>query len=146
MEQSPVKILIVDDEDSIRFTLDMLLQRRGYNVMTAASGEEAMVLLQQQAFDLLLLDLKMPGLSGWDVAQQARECQPEASIIILTGHGALESGPDNPSSDISDYMLKTASPQEVLARVAATIARRHETPRQKMVPNIAPYRREPPEE
>jgi CheY-like chemotaxis protein len=62
-EQRTARILVVDDEDTIRRTLAALLQRRGYAVTVVASGAEARALIEQQAFDLLLLDLIMPGLS-----------------------------------------------------------------------------------
>src|ERR687884_119905 len=89
--QTPARILVVDDETPIRVTMSDMLRRRGYDVVAAASGEEALALLHQRPFDLLLLDLRMPGLSGLDIAQRARELHPDAAIIILTGHGSLDS-------------------------------------------------------
>ena len=68
MEQRPIQILIADDEAPIRLTMDALLRRRGYAVIAAESAEEAIDLIHQHSFDLLLLDLKMPGQSGLDVA------------------------------------------------------------------------------
>ena len=121
MESRPAHMLIADDEAPIRLTMDSLLRRRGYTVSVAENGEEALSLLHQQTFDLLLLDLSMPGLSGLEVARRARDVQPDAAIIILTGHGSLESAIEGMHLGVFDYMLKTASPQEVLARVAAAI-------------------------
>src|SRR5919206_2367280 len=121
MESRPTYILIADDEAPIRLTMETLLQRRGYMVAVAENGEEALSLLHQYSFDLLLLDLSMPGLSGLEVARRARDVQPDAAVIILTGHGSLESAIEGMHLGVFDYMLKTASPQEVLARVAAAI-------------------------
>lgn len=132
MEQRPAQILIADDEAPIRLTMDALLRRRGFNVMTAESAEEALDLIHQHTFDLLLLDLKMPGLSGLDVAQRAREIQPEASVIILTGHGSLETALQGMHLGIYD-MLKTSSPQEVLARVTMALEEQQEQRRKNQL-------------
>jgi DNA-binding response OmpR family regulator len=126
MEQRLAHILIVDDGAPIRLTLDALLRRRGYLVTMAASAEEALDLIRQQTFEVLLLDLNMPGLSGLDVAERAREIQPNAAIIILTGHGSLESAIEGMHLDVFDYMLKTSGPQEVLARVTTAIEQQRE--------------------
>jgi DNA-binding response OmpR family regulator len=126
MEQRPIQILIADDEAPIRLTMDALLRRRGYAVMTAESAEEALDLIHQHSFDLLLLDLKMPGLSGLDVAMRARELQPSAAVIILTGHGSLETALQGMHIGISDYMLKTSNPQDVLARVTTVLEQQQE--------------------
>ena len=121
VEQQGARILVVDDEDAIRLTLDTMLRRRGYAVTTAGSGAEALTLIDQQPFDLLLLDLMMPGLSGLDVARHAREQQPTAAILILTGSSSIGEGADMRELAEFAYLLKTASPQEVLDRVAAAV-------------------------
>jgi CheY-like chemotaxis protein len=123
MMERPAHILVVDDEEAIRVTLDMLLRRRGYAVTTAANGEEALTLLEQRSFDLLLLDLMMPGMTGLDVAAHARDVQPTAAVLILTGSSSIEGVPEDPRLDHVPHMLKTASPQEVLERVAAVLHR-----------------------
>jgi DNA-binding response OmpR family regulator len=121
MEQQAARILVVDDEAAIRLTMNMLLRRNGYTVTTAARGEEALGLLAQHSFDLLLLDLKMPGLSGLEVAQRARDIQPAAAVLILTGSSAIEGALDEPNVGEFSYIPKTASPEVVLERIAAAI-------------------------
>jgi DNA-binding response OmpR family regulator len=133
MEHRNAHILIADDEAPIRLTMDAMLRRRGYSVTTAESAEEALDLIHQHAFDLLLLDLKMPGLSGLDVAARARELQPEAAVIILTGHGSLETAIQGMRIGVFDYMLKTSSPQEVLARVTTALEQQHELRRKNQL-------------
>jgi DNA-binding response OmpR family regulator len=123
-EQQGARILVVDDEEAIRLTLEILLRRRGYAVTTAANGVDALSLIEQQPFDLLLLDLMMPGISGLDVARYAREHLPTAAILILTGSSAIGEGVDRHELAQFDYLLKTASPQEVLDRVAAAVGHR----------------------
>jgi DNA-binding response OmpR family regulator len=106
-------------------------------VTTAEDGEQALSLLHQETFDLLLLDLSMPGLSGLEVARRAHEVQPEAVVIILTGHGTLESAIEGVHLGVFDYMLKTSSPQEVLDRVAAAIdQRQHERRQQQLLQRL----------
>lgn len=133
MEQAPAQLLMADDEEPIRMTMSAILRRRGYDVTAVESGEAALALVHQRPFDLLLLDLKMPGLSGIDVAKHAREVQPHAAIIILTGHGSLDSALEGIHMGIFDYLLKTASPPEVLARVAAALEAQAEHRRKQRV-------------
>lgn len=133
MERQLAHILIADDEAPIRLTMESLLRRRGYMVTTAEDGEQALALLHQETFDLLLLDLSMPILSGLDVARRAHEVQPEAAVIILTGHGSLESAIEGMRLGIFDYMLKTSSPQEVLDRVAGAIEQRQQSLHQQQL-------------
>lgn len=129
----PAHILVVDDEMAIRVSMGDLLKRRGYEVVTAASGEEALEQIYQRPFDLLLLDLKMPGIDGVEVARRARQRQPEAAIIILTGHGSLESAMEGIHLGVFDYMLKTSSPHEVMARVSAALTQQNEERRRKQL-------------
>jgi DNA-binding response OmpR family regulator len=120
MEQYQGRILLVDDEAPIRLTLSTLLQRRGYRVICAACGEDALPLLDREQFDLLLLDLKMPGISGVQVAQYARAMRLESHILVLTGTATVDNA--NAIEQIGfDVLLKTASPQAVLDRVAAVL-------------------------
>jgi DNA-binding response OmpR family regulator len=121
-EHPSARILVADDEAAIRFTMEILLRRQGYTVTSATNGSEALTLVEQQPFELLLLDLKMPGLSGIEVAQRAREIQPAASVLILTGSSRIEGAPDEEGLDQFAYILKTSSPREVLERVAAILA------------------------
>lgn len=125
----------MDDEEPIRLTMGDLLRRRGYDVATAEHGEAALALIHQRPFDLLLLDLKMPGISGMDVAKRARELQPDAAIIILTGHGSLDSALDGIHIGVFDYLLKTSSPRDVLGRVDAAIQQQFDTRRKQGLMN-----------
>jgi CheY-like chemotaxis protein len=122
MEPQSARILIVDDEAAVRLTLDMLLRRRGYLVTVASNGDEALMLIAQQPFDLLLLDYKMPGLSGLDVALRARTLLPKAAVLFLTGSSTIAGLQEAPGLEHFDLLLKTASPQEVLDRVAAMLS------------------------
>lgn len=123
MNQPCARILVVDDEAVIRRTLETMLRRQGYAVWTAADAQEAFTWLREGAFDLLLIDLMLPGsVSGLDIAEGARAYQPDAAVLILTGSSELEDIVGASSRLPFETMFKTASPQDVLDRVAALIA------------------------
>ena len=83
-------ILVVDDERSIRDSLKMVLQEEGYEAQTAADGKEAMSLLEQNDYDILITDLKMPGMDGMELTKQCLQVYPQTSVIIITAYGSLE--------------------------------------------------------
>ena len=114
VEREVARILVVDDENAIRLTLDMLLHRRGYDVTTAANGEEALAWMMQRRFDILIIDLILPGIDGLDVARGAQMHQPWVRILLLTGQSDLDGSSLEKQIDHFDYILKTASPAAVL--------------------------------
>lgn len=122
MSDATGSILLVDDELPIRLTLGDQLRRRGFVVETAENGEQAVALLFQRPFDVLVVDLKMPGMDGIEVARRARERQPEIAVLVLTGHGSLESAIEGIHLGVFDYMLKTTPPREVVERVKTALA------------------------
>ena len=79
------KILIIDDEESIRHLLDTLLTRKGYQVVLAESGKEGLELVRRERPDVVVLDLKMPGMDGFTVLKELRSFDPKKPVIILTG-------------------------------------------------------------
>jgi DNA-binding NtrC family response regulator len=84
-------ILIVDDEEGLREGLKKLLEDEGYAVVGAETGEEALQVLQQSHIDLVLTDMRMPGMNGIDLLKRIRELHGELGVIILTGYGQIES-------------------------------------------------------
>jgi DNA-binding response OmpR family regulator len=132
----PATILVVDDEASIRLTLSTLLQRAGYTVASAEHGEEAIGLLDQQAFDLMLVDLKMPGIDGMQVVKAAHQRQPDLAVIVLTGHGSMDTAIEGLHQGIFDYLLKTIEPEQVIERVKAGLALRAQQLRQRLLLDV----------
>src|SRR5262249_17199161 len=130
------RILMVDDEASIRLTLGALLRRAGFDLTPAENGAEAIALLERQPFDLLLLDLKMPEIDGMQVLAAARRRQNDIAIIVLTGHGSLESALEGLHKGIFDYLLKTSAPEQVLERVRAGLAAREQALRQRRLLDV----------
>jgi DNA-binding response OmpR family regulator len=127
------KILVVDDEELIRSSLDDILRLEGYEVVAVGSGEAALTMLQRETFDLMLLDLKMPGIDGMDVFRAAVKISPDTKIVLLTGHGSLESAIDALRQGAHDYILKPAPSGEILSSVARGLARRAEQQQKRLL-------------
>lgn len=115
-------ILVVDDEQKIRELLTLYLNQEGFNVSTALNGKDALRQLAQKNFNLIILDVMMPAIDGWEVCRQIRK-DSNIPIIMLTARGdeidrvlGLELGAD-------DYIVKPFSPREMVARVRAVLRR-----------------------
>jgi len=119
-------ILVVDDEKTARDSLADILQLEGYDVETAAEGQQALDILHKHEFDLMLLDLKMPGMDGMDVLRQAALISPNMQIILLTAHGSLESAIEALRFGAHDYLLKPCPPGQIVQSVRSGLARHSE--------------------
>ena len=104
--EQKARLLVVDDEANLRAALRDLLSLMGYYVEEAQSGSEALKLLENSSFDLMLLDIRMPGMSGVEVMNCVRKLYPDMSIVILTAHATLESAVAAVRLGAVDYMLK----------------------------------------
>ena len=100
------KILFVDDDSAIRNIVDKYLSREGYNVSLAESGDEALKLLKDKIFDIVFTDFKMPGIDGIELLARIKEYSPEIEVIIVTGHGTLESAVKAMKTGSYDYLQK----------------------------------------
>ena len=98
------KILVIDDEQGIRDLLDTLLRRKGYDVVLAASGQKGLEIFSRERPDVIVLDLKMPGMDGLTVLQQVRSHNPEQPVIILTGAGAPEAEQQVRALGVTEYV------------------------------------------
>ena len=117
MENKP-RVLMVDDEPQIRKLVRVNLEARGYAVQEAASGQEALSLFSPQAFDLIILDLVMPGLGGIEVCARIRE-QSDTPIIVLSAHGEEELKVQALDAGADDFVTKPFGHEELLARMRA---------------------------
>lgn len=130
------KILVVDDEQAVRLSLAELLSMEGYQVTTAASGEEALRYLNETAFDLVLLDLIMPGIGGLQVMEIARQIAPDTVIIMLTAHGTLSSAITALRQGAHDYLLKPCAVDDILTSVSAGLDKRKREARRKELVSV----------
>jgi DNA-binding response OmpR family regulator len=124
-------ILIVDDEDHLRLSLSLILQKEHYRVETAANAEDALNFLQSREFDLMFLDLNLPGKSGIDLLAEVHKRAPHMAVLILTAHGALDSAIQAVRLGARDYLIKPVEPVVILTRVAEILAEREQPARKK---------------
>ena len=120
------KILVVDDEKAMRLSLSEIFALRGAQVTAAADGREAIELLNQRDFDLMMLDLKMPGMSGMQVLEVAQKVRPGTVVILLTAHATLDSAISALRRGAFDYLLKPCEPRTLIAGVERGLAKRAE--------------------
>ncbi|MFO7709169.1 MAG: sigma-54 dependent transcriptional regulator [Desulfobacterales bacterium] len=107
------RILIVDDELIMRESLAGWLERDGHEVSTAASGEAALSMCAEKRFDILLLDIKMEGLSGLEVLRRLKESDPDVAVVMITAYGSIASAIDAMKNGAFDYLLKPFDPNEL---------------------------------
>jgi DNA-binding response OmpR family regulator len=113
----PGSILVVDDEQNLRHTLAFILKRAGYDVTTTENAQEALNTLQSGAFDLMILDLKMPDVDGLSLLKMIRQNHPNLPVFILTAYGSLDSAIDALRMEARDYLLKPIDPALLLDRI-----------------------------
>jgi len=120
------RILIVDDERTTRLSLSEIFTLRGANTATAADGIEAVELLERHSFDLIVLDIKMPGLSGLQVLEFVQEHSPGTVCVLLTAHATIDSAIHALRRGAFDYILKPAQPKTIIEVVERGLAKRQE--------------------
>jgi DNA-binding response OmpR family regulator len=127
------KILVVDDEPTVRESLEVILRLEGYHVISVENGDLAIKTLQSESFDLVLLDLKMPGMDGIDVMRLVTKIAPDTKVILLTGHGSMESAVEALRHSAHDYLIKPIPTHELLTSVGRAIAQRTELQKKRML-------------
>jgi two-component system phosphate regulon response regulator OmpR len=120
-EKSP-HILVVDDDDRIRALLKRFLTDNGFRVSTAKDGAEARDLLGSVEFDLLILDVMMPGMSGFDLTEKIRAAS-NVPIMLLTARGLPEDRIEGLERGADDYLSKPFEPRELVLRISALLRR-----------------------
>jgi len=101
-----VKIVVVDDEHLIRWSLEQNLKKQGYDVLTAGNGEDALKIIRDEQPDLVLLDIQLPGISGMQVLEKVKEFDEEIIVIMVTAHGGLETAVNAMRMGAHDYINK----------------------------------------
>ena len=118
------RVLLVDDEESFVDALRKRLNARGLKVDTSGSGEEAIAKAKRQAFDVIVLDLAMPGMDGVETLKRLRQNDPDLQIILLTGHGSIEKAVEATKLGAMDFLQKPAKLPELLELIHQAGARR----------------------
>ncbi len=118
-------ILVVDDESEIREGLELLLRSEGYGVSSAETGESGLAKLEEKPFDLLLLDVSLPGRNGLDLLREIHRRDPNLSVVLITAYGSIDMARAAFKSGALDYITKPWSNDELLAQVAQAVEARH---------------------
>ncbi len=116
-------ILVVDDEGAIRYSVSKTLQRVGYNVSVAASGEEALEMMETKTFDVVLTDIRMPGISGVELLARIKDSLPDTIVILMTGYASLGNAVESLRLGAHDYLVKPSSSQDIRQSVARGLER-----------------------
>ncbi|WP_348265110.1 response regulator transcription factor [Telmatobacter sp. DSM 110680] len=123
MNENQSTVLIVDDEPSIRISLRTILSGLGFVVVEAARGEEAVSLVRTAHFDIVLLDINMPGLGGIEVCRVMRKNEPLLPIVMLTVQGSEDRKVEALDAGADDYITKPFQLRELIARIRAAVRR-----------------------
>jgi len=111
------RVLIVDDEEDFVVTLEKRLRKRNLEVGTALDGPQALELIKEKAFDVVVLDVKMPGMDGLEVLRKVKQMEPLTEVIMLTGHASIESGIEGMKLGAFDYLMKPINIDELMAKM-----------------------------
>ncbi len=119
------KILIVDDDQFYQEFCTEILSGEGYVVRSTYTGEEALEIIKNEEFHIVLVDLVMPGMDGIEVLDKAKQARPNIDVIIMTGYASVESAVKCLKSGASDYLTKPVNPEELKITIKRTIELRH---------------------
>ena len=126
MVKIPVKILIVDDEKDFVEMFSLRLTRQGEKVSAAYSGQEALDLLENTNIDVVILDIRMPGMDGIETLKKIKANHPLVEVILLTGHGSTETAVEGMKEGAFDYLMKPADFEDISEKLANAWKRKDE--------------------
>ncbi|MCF8082643.1 MAG: response regulator [Deltaproteobacteria bacterium] len=112
-----IRVLLVDDEEEFVQALAERLSMRDYDATTSLSGEDAVEKLRQYNFDVVILDVRMPGMDGTEVLREMKKIKPLTEVIMLTGHATVESAIDGMRQGAYDYLMKPCKTEELVEKI-----------------------------
>jgi DNA-binding NtrC family response regulator len=121
---SKPKILIVDDEERFRTTMAKLLTVNGLEVTAVGSGKDALEELKLKPYDVITLDIRMPGMSGLEALAEIKKVNPGVEVIILTGHASVDTAVEIMKLGGYEYLLKPTSTEELMNKIDAAYERK----------------------
>ena len=121
-----VRVLLVDDEEEFVTYLGQRLEARNFAVLTALNGDEAIALVREQEIDVVILDVLMPGRSGMETLQELKRVNPLIEVIMLTGHGTVETAIDGMRLGAYDYLMKSTETTDLVEKITKAYARKSE--------------------
>ena len=111
------KILVIDDEEIVLKSCQRALTNEGYEIKTAKNGRDGIKMLENEAFDLALIDIKMPDMDGIEVLRKAKEKWPDTEVIIITGYSTIATAVSTIKLGAYDYIEKPFTPEDLLLAV-----------------------------
>jgi DNA-binding response OmpR family regulator len=111
-----MKIMLVDDEERFIQTTQKMIAKKGYDVLTATSGEECLKKLEDELVHVVILDVKMPGIDGVETLKHIKQKFPLVEVIMLTGHATAESAVEGLKLGATDYLTKPANIEDLIAK------------------------------
>ena len=125
--RKPHRILVVDDDPVVAKCIDRVLTAKGFAVINARNGEDALTKLRNETYDVVFTDIKMPGISGIEVAERIKASQPWLPVVIVTGYGSRENQSRAEAAGVSGFLNKPLSP-EMIERSASKALEEHYKP------------------
>jgi len=119
------RILLVDDEVVFATNMSKLLSRRGYEVKAVNSGDEAIHALMDNPYDVMVLDLKMPGLDGIATIREIKKLGLLTEVLVLTGHGSIDLAIEALQMDAYDFITKPCGIEEIVSKIEAAFERKN---------------------
>jgi DNA-binding NtrC family response regulator len=120
------RIMLVDDEERLLFTSKRLFERLNVDVTTASNGRDALCLLNEIDVDVVLLDVKMPGMDGLETLSEIKKAHPLVEVVLVTGHASYDDAVQGLKLGAMDYLLKPVCMKDLLSKVEEAFAKRHE--------------------
>jgi DNA-binding NtrC family response regulator len=117
-------ILLVDDEERFRNNLKKMLAAQGFTVTALASGPEALDELARQPYDVIFLDVRMPGMDGLETLAAIKKDHPDSEVIILTGHASVDAAAEIIRLGATEFLLKPCPIEEILAKIETSYERK----------------------
>ncbi|UCH22224.1 MAG: response regulator [Deltaproteobacteria bacterium] len=111
------RILLVDDEETMVKYLSKRLIKRGFDIRVAYNGVDALEIVKESEFDVVLLDVLMPGMDGIETLREIKKLKPKTEVIMLTGHASVEAGIEGMKSGAFNYIMKPFDPNELVTEI-----------------------------
>lgn len=118
------RVLVIDDEEAFTSNIAKLLAKRGYSVRVVNDGDSAIRAAEEDSYDVAILDLRMPGMDGIETLRHLKRKSPLLEVIMLTGHGSVESGIQGMALGAFDYVMKPIHLEDLVERISQAYERK----------------------
>ncbi|MDT8378459.1 MAG: response regulator [Desulfotignum sp.] len=118
-----MRLMLVDDEERFLQTTGKMIRKKGYDVLTANSGEACLEMLEKELVHVIVLDVKMPGMDGVETLKKIKQRYPRIEVIMLTGHATADSAVEGLKSGATDYLQKPTGVEDLIAKAEQAFKR-----------------------